>query len=103
MFATLSTYFGSTYVVQFNKFGGVFEVLARRNKPSAHSYKIELREDLMGPFIKRLWVKFRPPGRAIRLNMETHLDQIEVVSILELPYAGEPFPGHDQINDPERA
>jgi hypothetical protein len=32
----------------------------------------------MGPFVKRLWVKFRPPGRAIRLNMETHLDQIEV-------------------------
>jgi hypothetical protein len=32
-----------------------------------------------------------------RLNMETHLDQIEVVSILELPYAGEPFPGHDRL------
>jgi len=79
-------------------FGGVFEVLERRNKPYAHSYKIALREDLMGPFIKRLWVKFRPPGRAIRLNMETHLDQIEVLSISELPYAGEPFPGHDRIN-----
>jgi hypothetical protein len=79
-------------------FGGVFEVLERHNKPYAHSYKIALREDLMGPFIKRLWVEFRPPGRAIRLNMETHLDQINVVSILELPYAGEPFPGHDRIN-----
>ena len=33
-----------------------------------------------------------------RLNFETHLDQIEVVSILEQPYAGEPFPGHDWIN-----
>jgi hypothetical protein len=31
--------------------------------------------------------------------METHLDQIQVVSILEQPYAGEAFPGHDQIND----
>ena len=30
--------------------------------------------------------------------METHLDQIEVASILDLPYAGEPFPGHDRIN-----
>lgn len=30
--------------------------------------------------------------------METHLDQIEVVSILEQPYAGETFPGHDQTN-----
>lgn len=79
-------------------FGGVFEVVGRRDTPHAHSYDIELREDLMGPFIKRLWVKFRPPGRAIRLNFETHLDQIEVLSILEQPYAGEPFPGHDRIN-----
>jgi len=30
--------------------------------------------------------------------METHLDHIDVVSILEEPYIGEPFPGHDQIN-----
>lgn len=30
--------------------------------------------------------------------METHLDHIEVVSILSLPYAGEPFPGHGRIN-----
>lgn len=79
-------------------FGGVFEVQARRKKPHAHSYDIELREDLMGPFIRRLWVKFQPPGRAVRLNMENHLDQIEVVSILELPYSGEPFPGHDRID-----
>jgi GAF domain len=35
-------------------FGGVFEVLERGDKPYAHSYKIALREDLMGPFIKTL-------------------------------------------------
>jgi hypothetical protein len=79
-------------------FGGVFEVVGRRNTPNAHSYDLALREDLLGPFIKRLWVKFRPPGRAIRLSMENHIDHIEVVSVLEQPYAGEPFPGHDQIN-----
>ena len=79
-------------------FGGVFEVMARHNTPHTNSYDIDLREDLLGPFIKRLWVKFRPPGRAIRLNMETHLDQMDVVSILEQPYAGEPFPGHDRLN-----
>lgn len=78
-------------------FGGIFEVKAR-GKPNAHSYKIALRDDLMGAFIKRLWVKFRPRGRAIRLNMDTYLDDIEVVSISKLPYTGEPFPGHDQIN-----
>jgi hypothetical protein len=79
-------------------FGGVFEVVGRRNTPNAHSYDIVLREDLMGPYVKRLWVAFRPPGRAIRLNLETHLNQIQVVSVLEQPYAGEAFPGHDRIN-----
>lgn len=79
-------------------FGGAFEVVGRRNTPNAHSYDLILRDDILGPYIKRLWVKFRPPGRAIRLNFENHLDNIEVVSVLEQPYAGEPFPGHDRIN-----
>lgn len=52
----------------------------------------------MGPFIRRLVVGFAPSGRAVRLNMDTYLDQMEVVSILETPYSGEPFPGHDRIN-----
>ncbi|WP_216917696.1 GIY-YIG nuclease family protein [Nocardia noduli] len=79
-------------------FGGVFEVVGRRPIPGEGSYDIELRDDLMGPFIKRLVVAFKPTGRNVRLNMETHLDQMEVASILALPYAAEPFPGHDQIN-----
>jgi hypothetical protein len=79
-------------------FGGVFEVLGRHPTPRALSYDVEFRGDLMGAFVKRLMVTFRLPGRAVRLNLETHLDRIEVVSILPLPYAGEPFPGHDQIN-----
>jgi hypothetical protein len=79
-------------------FGGIFEVVARRGIPGPGSYDIVLRNDLMGAFIKRLIVQFKPPGRAVRLNMETHLDHIEVVSILEQPYAGEAFPGHDRIN-----
>lgn len=79
-------------------FGGVFEVLTRRSTPRAMSYDVELREDYMGPYIKRLLVAFRLPGRSVRLNLETHLARIEVTSILPHPYAGEPFPGHDQIN-----
>lgn len=79
-------------------FGGIFEVKSRGDKPNAHSYKIVLRDDVMGSYIKRLWVKFRPTGRAIRLNMDTYIDDIEVVSISKLPYTGEPFPGHDRIN-----
>lgn len=79
-------------------FGGVFEVVGRRDVPNSHSYDLQLRDDILGPYIKRLWLSFKPPGRAIRLNFETHLDQIGVVSVLELPFAGEPFPGHDSIN-----
>ena len=79
-------------------FGGVFEIVNRRNEPKALSYDIELRQDLMGPFVRRLVVGFSPPGRAVRLNMDTHLDQMEVLAILEKPYSGEPFPGHDRIN-----
>jgi hypothetical protein len=79
-------------------FGGVFEVLGRHPTPHSFSYDVELRSDLMGAFVKRLEVAFRMPGRAVRLNLEKHLDRIEVVSILPQPYAGEPFPGHDQIN-----
>jgi HAE1 family hydrophobic/amphiphilic exporter-1 len=33
VFATLATYFGSTYVVQFNKFGRVFQVYAQADAP----------------------------------------------------------------------
>ncbi len=79
-------------------FGGVFEVLARRPTPHTSSYDLTLREDHMGAYIKRLMVAFRLPGRAVRLNLETHLAGIAVVSVLPQPYAGEPFPGHDQIN-----
>jgi hypothetical protein len=79
-------------------FGGVFEVVGRRDIPKALSYDLTLREDLMGPFIRRLVVGFSPSGRAVRLNMDTYLDQMEVVSVLEKPYSGEPFPGHDRIN-----
>jgi hypothetical protein len=79
-------------------FGGVFEVVGRGPTPGEWSYKVEFRDELMGAFVKRLRVAFRLPGRAIRLNLETHMDRIEVVSILPQPYAGEPFPGHDRIN-----
>jgi len=79
-------------------FGGIFEVTARRPEPKTFSYDVSLRSDLMGAFIKRLVVRFEPPGRNARLSMEKHVDQFTVHSILDAPYAGEAFPGHDQIN-----
>ena len=52
----------------------------------------------MGPFTRRLWIGFSPSGRQVRLNMETVLDQMEVIKVQEKPYSGEPFPGLDRIN-----
>lgn len=83
-------------------FGGVFEVVGRNPTANARSYDLELRDDIMGEYIKRLVINFRPSGRGIRLNLETHLDQMTVAEVREKPYAGEAFPGHDLINHPLR-
>jgi len=79
-------------------FGGSWEVLERRPTPQAHSYTVALREDLMGPFIRRLWLRHKRSGRNIRQRMESVLPTVAVSSILEEPFAGDPFPGHDRIH-----
>ena len=52
----------------------------------------------MGPFIRRLYVRHKRTGRNIRRTMESVLPTMTVSSILEEPFAGDPFPGHDRIN-----
>lgn len=79
-------------------FGGVFEVVGRDPIPNARSYGLELRDDIIGEYIKRLVIQFRPPGRNTRLNLEAHLDQMTVASVLDQPYEGEEFPGVDKID-----
>lgn len=79
-------------------FGGIWEVLERRPEQQAHSYTVALRDDLMGPFIRRLYIRHKRSGRNIRRTMESVLPTMTVSSILEEPFAGEPFPGHDRIN-----
>ncbi|MDN4163495.1 GIY-YIG nuclease family protein [Nocardioides abyssi] len=79
-------------------FGGIWEVLDRRPEQQAHSYSVALREDLMGPFIRRLYIRHKRTGRNIRRTMESVLPTMVVSSILEEPFAGDPFPGHDRIN-----
>jgi hypothetical protein len=79
-------------------FGGVFEVLGRRPEPRTVSYDVEWREDFLGAHVKRLVVGFEMPGRNNRLEMKRWLNKMEVLAILPEPYAGEPFPGLDQIN-----
>lgn len=79
-------------------FGGIWEVVGRRPEPRQHSYDVVLREDLMGPFIKRLYVRLTLAGRNRRRNMEACLNDMTVASIAEEPFDGDPFPGHDRIN-----
>jgi hypothetical protein len=79
-------------------FGGVFEVLARSDRPGSQSYDINLREDMMGPFVRRLFVRYRLAGRQVRRTMESCVETMTIASILPEPHLGEPFPGHDRIN-----
>jgi hypothetical protein len=79
-------------------FGGVFEVLARSGMPGERSYEIRLREDMMGPFIRRLFVRMTLVGRARRRTMDSCIDAMTADSILPRLHVGDPFPGHDRIN-----
>ena len=79
-------------------FGGVFEVIGCNNMPGEGSYTVRLREDMMGPFIRRLFVRLALTGRQRRRTMESCIDAMSVASILAEPHVGDPFPGHDRIN-----
>jgi hypothetical protein len=73
-------------------------VTGRRPEPRTFSYDVILREDLMGPFVRRLYIRLHLAGRQRRRTMESCLDEMSVSSILEEAFAGHPFPGHDRIN-----
>lgn len=77
-------------------FGGVWEVMARRPDQQAHSYDVIPRDDILGAFAKRLWIRVKI-GRNIRRSMETVLDDMIVESLDESAFVGDPFPGHDRI------
>lgn len=79
-------------------FGGIWEVVGRRPDPRQHSYDVLLRTDLMGPFIRRLYVRLTLAGRNRRRNMEACLPDMSVALVTEAPFAGKPFPGHDRID-----
>lgn len=79
-------------------FGGIWEVVGRRPEPRQHSYGVVLREDLVGPLIKRLYVRLARAGHNRRRNMEACLNDMTVSMITEEPFDGDQFPGHDRIN-----
>lgn len=79
-------------------FGGVWEVVDRRPEPHARSYDVVPRDDIMGPFVRRMYVRCKLSGRTIRRAMETVIGDMSVDSVLEAEFVGDPFPGHDRIN-----
>ncbi|KRA37913.1 hypothetical protein ASD81_04305 [Nocardioides sp. Root614] len=79
-------------------FGGIWEVKARRPEPRTYSYDVVPRDDLMGPYVRRLYVRLALGGRQRRRKMESILAEMTVASILEEAFVGDPFPGHDRIN-----
>jgi hypothetical protein len=79
-------------------FGGIWEVVGRRPEPRAMSYHVVFREDLMGPFHRRLYVRMALTGRNRRRKMEECLAAMTVASVTEEEFAGDPFPGHDRID-----
>lgn len=79
-------------------FGGIWEVTGRRPEPRTYSYDVVPRDDLMGPFVRRLYVRLHLAGRQRRRTMESCLDEMTVSSLLEEAFVGDPFPGHDRIN-----
>lgn len=79
-------------------FGGIWEVVARRPEPRTHSYDVILREDVLGPYMRRLSIRLALAGRNRRRNMEACLPDMSVASVLAEPFIGDPFPGHDRID-----
>lgn len=78
-------------------FGGAYRVLSRKTVNHAASYGIELLEESR-PFIGRLKVQLKRPGRAKAVNLEKHYRDLVVVEIAPAPYAGEVFPGYEKID-----
>lgn len=77
-------------------FGGVFEVIGRKNKPKSFSYDIEEIESF-NKYVGRLKVQLKiSRGRAFLF--ENFINKIQVSEILKIPYKGEEFPGYENIN-----
>jgi hydrophobic/amphiphilic exporter-1 (mainly G- bacteria), HAE1 family len=63
VFATLSTYFGSTYVEQFNKFGRVFQVYAQADAP----FRLRPR-DIENLYVRNQQGNMIPLGTLVKLT-----------------------------------
>lgn len=77
-------------------FGGIWRITSRPHE-SGDAYGVELSNELE-PFIGRLLLAYRYTDRAARVNLERHLDGLEVHSISPTPYQGRAFPGFEDLD-----
>ncbi|MCX5795077.1 MAG: GIY-YIG nuclease family protein [Elusimicrobia bacterium] len=78
-------------------FGGAYRVISRKPVRNDYGYRIELLAESK-PFIGRLKLSLKRPGRAKAFNLEKYYNKFIVTEILAAPYTGEVFPGYDRID-----
>ena len=65
-------------------FGGAYRVLSRKSVDHAESYEVETLQDSR-PFIGRLKLQLKRPGRAKAVNFENHYKNLIVTEIAPAP------------------
>lgn len=78
-------------------FGGIYEVLQRRNENHSNSYDIREVEEY-SKYIGRLKIGMKKPSRGRAFLLEKHYENMIVSEILKRSYSGEVFPGYENIN-----
>ena len=78
-------------------FGGAYQILSRSARRHATSYEIKLLDESK-PFIGRLKLVLKRPGRIKAFNFENHYQHLVVSEIMPHPYTGEAFCGYDSID-----
>jgi hypothetical protein len=78
-------------------FGGAYQVLSKTGENFTHSYTVKLLDESL-PYIGRLKVALKRPGRAKAVNLENYYQEITVCEVLPYPYTGQPFSGYDSID-----
>jgi hypothetical protein len=64
-------------------FGGAYQVLSKTGENFTHSYTVKLLDESL-PYIVRLKVALKRPGRAKAVNLENYYQEITVCEVL--PY-----------------
>lgn len=78
-------------------FGGIFEIIERKNIPKDLSYVIRELEQYK-KYVGRLKIRMEKPSRGRAFYLENHYEGMEVYEILKEEYAGADFPGYDNID-----